>query len=94
MLPILTYTTLHFCVYLGDDPIRKLSLCNVQRCLVGVQNVPCIFGRNININKKAVLSQRLLRDVPTKVNKQPHVHLRNHVTLGRLSLTGQYGRRC
>jgi len=28
-------------------------------------------------NKKAVLSQRWPRDAPTKVNKQPHLHLRS-----------------
>ena len=31
----------------------------------------------ISINKKAVLLQRWPRDAPTKVNKQPHLHLRS-----------------
>jgi len=30
-----------------------------------------------NNNKKAVLSERWPRDAPTKVNKQPHLHLRS-----------------
>ena len=46
-------------------------------------------------NKKAVLSQRWPRDAPTKVNKQPHLHLRSRDScLGWLSSTGRYARRC
>jgi len=29
-------------------------------------------------NKKAVLSQRWPCNAPTKVNKQPHLHLKSH----------------
>jgi len=44
-------------------------------------------------NKKAVLSQRWPRDAPTKVNKQPHLHLRSRDS--RLTqFKRRYGRRC
>ena len=43
-------------------------------------------------NKKAVLSQGWPRDAPTKANSQTSTY--DHVTLGWLSSTGRYGRRC
>jgi len=40
-------------------------------------NQKYITYRNATENKKTVLSQRWLHDVLTKVNKQPHLHLRS-----------------
>jgi len=52
---------------LGDPP-----------CPTNTPVAPCNdLDRTVSYNKKAVLSQRWPRDAPTKVNKQPHLHLRS-----------------
>ena len=55
---------------------------NITSDMIDASRLAWITGsllrsNHVIYNKKAVISQRLPRDAPTKVNKQPHLHLRS-----------------